>query len=225
MKKIHIILSVSLIFLIVILVFIFVTKKENIDNNDIISVKNPIAECENISNLDYRLSCYVKYAVNRSDYSICDGIKNQHYKEGCYSEVSRVKPDINICKKIKQEEIYRENCYLYVAIANNDSSLCNSLETQRDKCFYGVGVRTKNIDLCNKIKDCRDNIICLAIATTNPDKCEEMCKTSNIFTDKYMCYLLIALTEKNATICEKLVPYERDKCYKSVESYNKSTSN
>jgi hypothetical protein len=77
----------------------------------------------------------------------------QYEKDATSAEKTKETLDINVCNEIPDLDI-RDNCYRDVAVATNNTSICEIMYRQapKDSCYLTIGKATKDINLCNKIK-------------------------------------------------------------------------
>ena len=66
-------------------------------------------ECEKVSNMLHRHTCYLNLAISKEDISICDNIQGEVFKDACYRVVAIDKKDSSLCEKITTE-VLKDNC-------------------------------------------------------------------------------------------------------------------
>jgi hypothetical protein len=161
----------------------------------------------------------------------CYKITDRLDEEKCYYRLYgtfQQELDTTNCDKIFNEA-YRYTCYFKVAINNNDSSLCtNTIGYIEDKdnelfdqCHYWIGANTKNSNHCNEIVNQNKKILCIAEANENPQLCSQLPQYGSEtegFATWSGCVTKIAISKKDATICDAITYYEGDKenCYLNV---------
>jgi hypothetical protein len=142
----------------------------------------------------------------------------------------------NLSKCADTENESKIQCYLSLAIAASDSSVCYkayALEVQlgrdekaaqltEDSCYRALGISEKSLEICNKIElvwiaaDCYMGV---ANSTGNSSICPFLGESSY----RAKCYADIALNNKNASICaninekdEQIEPGATADCYRKV---------
>lgn len=87
------------------------------------------------------MRCIAFIARNIPDASLCDTISGE-YQEMCYRDLARITKDRHLCDK--PNFIYKENkgyCYADVAVARQDSTICEELPNDLKKiCFEGFNL-------------------------------------------------------------------------------------
>lgn len=98
--------------------------------------------CENIENRDALTGEYVNCVASLTqDISLCPSLKPPDYYNGsfsCYLSVASAKKDVSICDAFENDTDSKQRCYAGVAVAKSDSSVCDivSLPTdKRDGCY------------------------------------------------------------------------------------------
>lgn len=128
--------------------------------------------CDLKSSLSERMSCLVTNAVSSKDINQCNAISDAAYKSDCLSKVSAAlkncnslrtmekaacyqvwgtnEKDITICDKARDStyagsESFVYSCYVDVAKAKNDASICETLRTIE---INGPYKNTHYTDIC-----------------------------------------------------------------------------
>ena len=114
---------------------------DNPDNkNLLVCVTTPLnlSFCGNIGedSTNNRADCYEKLAVQEDNVLICDSMRSDSYFSNnsvmmCYSNYATENKDVQICGLI-QDDFYKLACITDVAVASNDSSICD-LQTNASK--------------------------------------------------------------------------------------------
>jgi hypothetical protein len=192
---------------------------------------NPVDVCNKIRDSDERNYCL---GIVEADTSFCDKINAVGLKESCKFGAIISKDNVSLCNTFGEEdrntciaiinedaslcegmeEYDRNNCYLPVAHAKKDPSLCNKItyESMKEICLYDTAIMTKNSSLCENMDEFL-KYPCLAAVKGDISICD------NMKNSKDLCYLGIAEVKKDAYICNKIKSrylIDRDTCYFSV---------
>ena len=178
-------------------------------------------------------------AVFSGNGSLCDRILDNKLMHTCYGRVAGETGDEVLCEKIgSDDEVGRNICYIYLAVAKKQGGLCDKITVQggmnsRDTCFALVGGETGNVSLCEKISVDEGNnsrdvcIAAVAVKNRNPLLCEEMKRLSGE-NSRDTCYVLLAVELENASLCEKVRLQtgrnSKDCCYMDLAFRTKNTS-
>lgn len=122
--------------------------------------------------------CQYEKAIQNSDETECKNISNISMQQQCYEELSDI--SLNACLKL-ENDLKKRSCIIAFAIADENLSLCDSLDEGIEDCKDVVDPCRKAIDvnLCYAIKDadplrCQSDTDCiLNYSTTTRD--EEAC--------------------------------------------------
>lgn len=183
-------------------------------------IRDDPALCEKISDKSDRYSCYLDfakkaekvstceeepisqlakdvciriYAVKIKDHLLCEKINNREEKEWCYKNVAVATENSSLCEKIYFSKFYKDKCYWDIAKKKSDYLLCEKVSAEwRNSCYRDVAVQTNNVLLCDKIteKDTRENA----------------------------CYFYIALNTKDKILCDRITDERRrNSCYKGIK--------
>ena len=195
--------------------------KTNSHQDELFTEIKPIAECDGLSNADYRMECYIRKAKENGDQSICDNIISKFHKDICYTEISETMPDKAICQKISDGS--RERCYFNVAIAKSDSSQCASFKTLSNDCFNSIGLQTKDAKLCEQITSSDfTKYSCLAVVTKDPKICNNI--GLGVLTQRGLCYTRVAVASQSPAICGAQEVWDKAGCYISVAQETKNAN-
>ena len=121
-------------------------------------------ECKQISNENYKDSCYFDLAEETGDLSICEKLTDKtanRKKRHCYINLARETGDISICEKIKENnnylsKEYKYNCYASVAEGTKNINICDEKFEEgswKDSCYSNVAGQTGDNSICEKIVD------------------------------------------------------------------------
>ena len=114
------------------------------------TVTNKSSFCERISDSDFRNWCIGSIAISLNDVMICDEIVDSNWMKWCHATI---KGDASICKEINDYRWY-DTCHSWVAVATNESSICEKdIQNQslRDECLHEVNKNLKDPGICDKI--------------------------------------------------------------------------
>lgn len=132
--------------------------------------------CSQIIDPYDRLQCS---AIANDNLSICDGMPDNVFSAQCLREYAKAEMNSSACAKIQnmgdsEPFMFPESAYCYsgVAVALNDSRICEEGPTQRDRdyCFFSMAYSQNN--LCDKVKDEDWRKYCYAAVTENGSVCQ-----------------------------------------------------
>lgn len=179
-------------------------KKEEINLND----TTICSFLENFQNFpDNDKLCIAGIGAYLNDTSICD--KAGNYKGDCWIVIARNNPSFTLkdCDKAGTDYI---GCYVAVAVAKGDSSICLSLpQGHKTDCLRQIALKTNNIDVCLNIdepqytKECVQKIL-IAIGEDNYTLhiCDIMTQFDNLNSNQ--CYYNIGLKNLDLNACNKI---------------------
>ena len=192
-----------------------------------------------------RDECYLKLAYALNDSSLCEKLFWQSDRNTC---LAVIKNDASICEKNNDSISWgKSSCYYNFALKRNED-VCGLIEDSylKDFCFSHLGILRKNTSSCDWVEsEDYEKVICYAIASNDPLRCSEALKDLECYTDfavatkkpemclyqpvlEYVndCYLDVAESLDDITICEKIkegefvskyqVQFMRDDCYNTV---------
>lgn len=129
--------------------------------------------CEKISEIgtDWKEGCYFNVAKEKQDYSLCE--KSGTWENYCYKTIekktgikpkNKIKKDVNKCYEFESSNGQRENCFIEVALFNEDASICEKIEIEqgmltKNFCYSRVASELNDLKLCEKTGEYRD--ICI----------------------------------------------------------------
>lgn len=128
--------------------------------------------------------CYSKKALLHKDSSYCEKIEDETDREVCFFKLALWKNDVSLCNK----SIRPEQCEIFLAIKNQNKSLCTS-EWKRQKVCMVLAVSLNDTNLCEMIP-----------RVIPPDAPESYAIGRQIF-DYHYC---VAYVSKNSTICDQI---------------------
>lgn len=103
--------------------------------------------------------CYTKIASSRKDATICDSMDKNigasiemaefrldiNAKNDCYSQVAIAKNDSILCEKVQiqfPDDTKKDYCYTWIAISKHDSSLCSNVVNDYPKEVCNRGTQS-----------------------------------------------------------------------------------
>lgn len=107
------------------------------------------------------------------------------------------------------DEFDKPRCYRNLAINKKNELICDAIPEEfeeykhRTKCYIGVAIATRDISICEKFTDDEKIVFCIhevAIGTNNVSLCDII---PDEYTIKYHCYLSLRDTE-NKSIIDKI---------------------
>jgi hypothetical protein len=210
MKKIYwIVLIILILSLVAIALFMSnytESDKVGISRLDMISkaISSGNAEyCAQVpKNKYYSDMCYYYMALKQRNDSLCEDVLytfsgNAYRKDACINSVEALTQNNNDYCWNATFMTGISNCNLYFGIMNMDSEKCNS-----NYCYIYMAYINSNSTLCNMIEDDPFNdaieneetrTYCMALATSNPQLCED-----------FMCEYLVASKTGNTSLCNSL---------------------
>lgn len=178
MKKGVIIFAVLLIVVILILVVYF-------------SSKNPLENCEKISEPVAMIQCYTEIALEKADLSVCEQVQDKEFVSVCYgaiandcsclSSVRELYPDT--CNLIKEMGV-RGACEDYTEETISEMiSVCNGAANKRIMldCYFSIIFKTQDLSICEKIindtfvNECKQEITTLCTLSSNKREYSLLC--------------------------------------------------
>jgi hypothetical protein len=129
--------------------------------------------------------------------------------------------DENYCDKVNS--VYdRDNCYLRVAAAKNDSSICDKMSGtlalyDKNSCYSIVASHLNNIELCLKIEKPETKDRCFA-SFAEKEKDISPCDRVSNQEIKDECYFNVAFSKRDKDFFSKICPIiqiqeHKDDCY------------
>lgn len=123
--------------------------------------------CKEMTEQVKRDWCYWVVALSSNNVRICDQIQHSIYKDGCYMGVAMMTNTISLCDSIKLEDhakifATKKRCR---ALVNGDLSVCDQITTptaQREACYLTVAVALKDMSMCDKITDADSKDLCVS---------------------------------------------------------------
>ncbi len=120
--------------------------------------------CGRIESDGFRERCYRDLARFANNFTICEEITNDSIKIDCYSHMcDRTHASSCIAEMAEKTgnevlcgRLFYINagvCYLKVAVAKENESICGPIEypAQKDSCYYKVAVAKNDPEICEKI--------------------------------------------------------------------------
>lgn len=109
-----------------------------------------VASCESLKVYTERFNCYVQLALENKSATLCNSILFRKDREYCYKEIAIKMSDEQLCGKIQNSTIMMAACYRAVAVAKNNSSICNPLKGDEFSFCYALAKRSAYY--CGKIE-------------------------------------------------------------------------
>jgi len=190
--------------------------------------KNAI-NCNNLTPAE-KFSCIWFLAMNTSNEKLCAelGVLEGACISGIVSRKAMEAGDANICNKLGTEPVQfigdyankienpREECYIAVAIKNNDESQCERIQERetRDGCYISMARLKGDWALCAKVQDRSSRDFCYSDFARKANN-ETLCELAG--GDRDSCIRIVAEHKKNLEMCATIhSDYERDRCYGRV---------
>lgn len=170
-------------------------------------------------------NCYISYAIREKDISICYDLGSPT-KESCILEVAIATNDSSLCIELKDPR-YSDECFNKIAIATGDYTLCEKIERYTDKknlCFTDVAKGKKDLEICNKIEEKGSSFYkdqCRYLVSIGTED-TSLCKNLGNLEDRNNCYINIAKSTKDLSVCDNVSIEGGDKelsiryCYTKV---------
>jgi len=159
--------------------------------------------------------CYADDAIKSNNVTICDK-QSPLSKPMCYTGFATERQNLTICDQLEQlyNESTKNDCYIFVADAKNDSSICNLISNQknRDRCYSSLA--TDDLEICKKSSTPDTCYHLVAISLKNTEVCTKITDT----TSKDSCLFVLATKEKD---CEKISEdFMRSHCLENLRIPN-----
>lgn len=139
-------------------------------------------------------------------------------KNSCYNTFSN---SILECSHIT-DEVIKNQCYACIAVYNNNSDLCESINGTKDICHREFGVYSKDLSVCEKAGTLKD--VCISdVSVTNGNS--TLCSKVANNEMKNRCYHYSALFNYDPEICSMIQQDNamRDTCYYNVAINSNNT--
>ncbi|HLC78911.1 MAG TPA: hypothetical protein VJG83_00640 [archaeon] len=182
--------------------------------------------CESISDQTTRDDCIARIAQLRAEPAVCEKIKVG--KSQCIVDAAIEKGDSSLCEmgSADRAQCYRafsskdytmcaesfDKRHCNDAIAENDSKLCENIETYSSFCYYTIATNTKSPSLCSKAgTSAQSCYFRIALETNNPAICENLSETRD------NCIAWIAFNTNNKELCYE-AGSEAQSCIEDIEA-------
>jgi hypothetical protein len=201
--------------------------------------------CAKMESTQSRDFCYAQIGSLKGSIELCGKVTDQSasYRDLCYSAAANVTHSADTCLKASSNETI-ERCYLFLAGAWNDSSICDRINyaARKYECIITTGS-------CSKISDSAQAEKCgqyQALRKFNVEKCESISLASGISAgdscyweeatarkDPMLCAkissqeesnLCLAVTQNNLSLCCQSKGICSDYCYRGFAAYNNDSS-
>ncbi len=154
--------------------------------------------------------CYSKIAEKRNDPLLCEKVLGNNRKNFCYTKIATTINDETICKSISGEysTSYLSQCYILIAGAKKDSSICNNILEQatKEQCYERVAVSAKSITECNKLSD--GHIV------AQKEYIPENAGETRFLGPTESCYENVISESKNPAVCKEIISdYLKENCF------------
>jgi len=201
--------------------------------------------CDKMQSTQNKDICYAQIGSLKGNPEFCDKItdNSRGYKDICYASVANLTHQADICHKASFNDTI-DSCYLFLADAWKDSTLCDKISGGVRK--YECLVKT---DSCLKLSNSSQIEACWAYneaETFSLEKCENLsitggasagdscywneatqkkdsrfCAKINIAGERMLC---VAVTKNEASLCCDSRGECSDYCYRGFASYNNDSS-
>ena len=168
---------------------------------------------------------YAKYklALNNEDPSYCVGISSNFWQAECLEETIQFNEDPKLCDKIGEDNIEanraRDECYIDVAVMENDISYCDFVGNDEERCYEIADYYAKEEGV-NKEKEFDE---CVSLINNTKNRCrirfasetEDLSICSNLLDipqslyegnwmiyDEEYCMDSIAMKIKDVSLCK-----------------------
>ncbi len=176
-------------------------------------VQNEIDECGKIVGWG---DCEMALAIEHNDISICKRIKNAHYEKVCKMIVGK---EYDRCVEINEWDFSKSNPSLrdsnydpkVFAKAQVEAMLSPNKDAILGICYSWSAKLQNNIEICDTLINNRYKNSC---KLQFPDFSRyDLCLSEEYDYDKYTCFRLFALSEKNMSICKEITDIsEQENC-------------
>ncbi len=222
--------------------------EEEITEKKGISFKNVIEKCEDAEDY-FKSACIISAcdAIGSTEERIerCINKENYYEKDVCLNAITP--KTMEVCENTSDNN--KDFCYLGIAEETGDASMCDKISpgfNEKAPCYIKTAKENKNSDICKKIESNDYKNWCLAVATGDASKCNNMkYKKSACYIDvakekddpsicnifegfdkeafKNSCYVAIAHLRKDISLCDNINENYREACYQEAkDDYEKS---
>lgn len=137
----------------------------NLEIEYIPEAKMNVSECltNNYLNEGTKIQCLMEVAKNSKNELVCEQIPFEN-RDDCYAKVGIAKLDENLCANFTKCFSCQENCLSYLAVQKNNPDICEMMNSiYRDDCYIEYADANNDITYCDKVQQqgrvewCLDN--------------------------------------------------------------------
>jgi hypothetical protein len=167
--------------------------------------------CENVKHESNKQECYLKVAKEREDTTVCERISDEQVQKSCNNwrnfKEAITNDEEEKCELVKDDfnlDISSSLCYISIAVAKNEASICNNIKdySYKNSCYVKLFKATKDEGLCLGINDKSSKNLCLKEAAKEK-RDERICEKIEGKGYKDECYTELAAVKKDFSICDK----------------------
>jgi hypothetical protein len=117
--------------------------------------------------------CYVSVLNLTKDILICDKFVTSFRKDQCYFDIAISTITPNNCDKIESDN-YRDDCYSSISSKTHDSTLCDKMRiklVEKDNCYLHIAIAKKELTVCEKISNIDTKESCVRCFTDPKIQC------------------------------------------------------
>ncbi|MBD3261474.1 MAG: hypothetical protein GF334_07300 [Candidatus Altiarchaeales archaeon] len=197
----------------------------------------PLPDCGKLEGAA-RDMCYYSNAEKSLDVGDCEKILEGFLKADCMIGVANQRRDEHVCSQIELP-LSRDECYKNIASKTNEKRLCGFINNtaHKDSCYYNIAMTLGNKSLCGYIEGDSTRLRCLAIRDKDPKVClnltskardwclykvvdvapeNEVCDLINSSDTAEQCYIVLAKSKADESICRRHTKKHRQECIAGV---------
>ena len=142
----------------------------------------------------------------------CEGREDQLMKDACYMELAVASGDESLCHSISSGNSQR----FCRAVVLNDSSACGSLEGGNDTINACYAYSLRNASYCEKVKSKTGKVDCYSISLLLANE-SSVCSRFEKLEYKDLCYTKMARLANDSVLCGEVQnETSRQSCYKKL---------
>ena len=159
--------------------------------------------------------CLLNFSLYQKDPSYCDEMSGTYNKYACRSYI--LKSDY--CKNLNDDSNTKQMCYMKLAEYTSNASYCKyttEYTYAQNECYYRVALKSKDMSLCEK-EDLTYRWKCYedyAEKYKDPKGCMKIDPLAEIHYNN--CFIHLSIWTHNASLCEYLPIYLKERCYASA---------
>lgn len=166
-----------------------------------------------------RDTCYIAFAINRSDASICREILTVTSLQGCYLSVATVTGNASVCILLGTSDA--RTCYAQVAVAKSNPRVCDQISDEYEKgyCYSSYARDKRDASVCDLITSVSAKDDCYA-NTASALQNVTLCSRISDLNRRDGCYFNAAMNQRDASICELITnAQQKSNCLQNIQPH------